>query len=120
MNKQAVLLAYATAFFAPLFGNPACTTSSAAALALKTGAPVIAGFMLPTPVKGRYLIRFYPPVNAIRFGNREKDLTENTSRFLEFLEDVLRQYPHCWLWGHQRYKTQPDGSNPYKTVKAIK
>jgi len=100
--------------FVPLFGKPACTTSSAAALALKTGAPVVAGFMLPTSDKDRYLIRFYPPVVVVKTGDRERDLIENTARFVELLEDVLRLYPHCWLWGHRRFRTQPDGSDPYE------
>jgi KDO2-lipid IV(A) lauroyltransferase len=100
--------------FVPFFGKPACTTSSAAALALKTGAPVVAGFLLPAAEKGKYLIRFYPPLNVISSGDKEKDLIQNTRRYLEYLEDVLRSYPQGWLWGHRRYRTQPDGSDPYQ------
>lgn len=100
--------------FVPFFGKPASTTFTAAALALKTGSPVVAGFLLPAAEKGRYLIRFYPPLNTVKCGNKEKDLIQNTTRYLEHLEDVLRSYPHCWLWGHRRFRTQPDGSDPYK------
>ncbi len=99
--------------FAPLFGRLACTTASAAAIALKTGAPVVAGFMLPTPVKGKYLIRFYPPFEAERSGDREQDLVSNTARFNRYLEEVVTEYPQCWLWGHRRFRTQPDGRDPY-------
>lgn len=100
--------------FAPFFGMPAATTVSAAALALKTGAPVIAGFMTPDLEKGKYLIRFYPPIFAERGGDPEEDLVRNTARFNSYIEEVLREHPHCWLWGHRRFATRPDGSNPYK------
>lgn len=100
--------------FAPLFGWPACTTASAAALALKTGAPVVAGFMLPTAEKGRYLIRFYPPYEVEVTGDRDKDLINNTTIFNRYLEEVVREYPQCWLWGHRRFRTQPDGRDPYR------
>ncbi len=99
--------------FAPLFGRLACTTASAAAIALKTGAPVVAGFMLPTPEKGKYLIRFYPPLEAERSGDREHDLVNNTARFNRYLEEVVREYPQCWLWGHRRFRTRSDGRDPY-------
>jgi lauroyl/myristoyl acyltransferase len=39
---------------------------------------------------------------------------ENTARFIRYLEEVIRQYPHCWLWGHRRFKTQPDDSDFYQ------
>lgn len=99
--------------FVSLFGKPACTTIAPAALALKTGAPVVAGFILPDRRKGRYRIRFYPPLQVSSSGDRERDIEENTARFVQFLEDVIRRYPHCWLWGHRRFRTQPDGSDPY-------
>jgi KDO2-lipid IV(A) lauroyltransferase len=99
--------------FVPLFGRPACTTASAAALALKTGAPVVAGFMLPAVEEGRYLIRFYPPYEVEVTGDKDKDLINNTAIFNRYLEEVVREYPQCWLWGHRRFRTQPDGRDPY-------
>lgn len=100
--------------FAPLFGRLACTTVSAAALALKTGAPVVAGFLLPAEEKGKYKIRFYPPIEAEVTGEREKDLVNNTARFNRFLEEVITEFPEGWLWGHRRFRTQPDGRDPYR------
>jgi KDO2-lipid IV(A) lauroyltransferase len=100
--------------FAPLFGRPACTTASAAAIALKTGAPVVAGFMLPTADKGKYLIRFYPPYEVETTGDKNNDLAVNTANFNRYLEEVVREYPQCWLWGHRRFRTQPDGRDPYR------
>ncbi len=99
--------------FAPLFGRPACTTAAAALLALKTGAPVIAGFILPTGARGGYQIRFYPPFRAMGSASRAEDVVETTACFNRRLEEVIREHPHCWLWGHRRFQTQPDGRDPY-------
>jgi KDO2-lipid IV(A) lauroyltransferase len=99
--------------FAPLFGRPACTTFSVAALALHTGAPVVPGFICPAPEPGRYKIRFYPPIDVARTGDEKRDLADYTALFNQFVEEVIREFPECWLWGHRRFQSQPDGSNPY-------
>ena len=101
--------------FAPFFGKPACTTSALAALALKTSAPVLPGFIYPSGRRGHYTIRFYPSLKAEKTGNYERDLIENTARFNQYIEEVIREYPHCWLWGHRRFRAQPDGNDPYRT-----
>lgn len=99
--------------YARFFGRSACTTAAAALLAMKTGAPVIPGFILPGDLRGRYRIRFYPPLHAEISGSRADDVICNTTRFNSFIEAVIREYPHCWLWGHRRFRTQPDGRDPY-------
>ncbi len=99
--------------YAEFFGRRACTTASAALLAMKTGAPVVPGFILPGDSPGRYRIRFYPPLHAEVSGSRSDDVILNTTRFNSFIEAVIREYPHCWLWGHRRFRTQPDGKDPY-------
>ena len=100
--------------FVPFFGKLACTTTGLAALALKTSAPVVPGFIYPEGRAGRYVIRFYPPIRALSTGDREKDLIENTARFHRYVEEVIREFPHCWLWGHRRFRIQPDGRDPYE------
>lgn len=100
--------------FAPLFGKPACTSSSLAALALRTSAPVLPGFIYPAGRRGHYRIRFYPPLEAIGTGDLERDLVENTARFNACIEEMIREFPHCWLWGHRRFRSQPNGRDLYK------
>jgi KDO2-lipid IV(A) lauroyltransferase len=100
--------------FAPLFGRPAATTAAAAMLALKTGAQVVMGFIVPEDLRGHYRIRFYPPLTAESSGDRELDVVRNTAIYNAHIEQVLREFPHNWLWGHRRFRTQPDGSNPYE------
>ncbi len=99
--------------FAPFFGRLASTTSVLAALALRTAAPVIPGFIYPCKKLGHYRIRFYPAVEIVRSGDRERDLVENTRVFNRYVEDMIREFPEQWLWGHRRFHTQPDGVSPY-------
>ena len=99
--------------YVPLFGRQASTSSTLAALALKTSAPVVAGFIYPEGRRGEYRIRFYPPIWLKESGNLEKDLREGTALFNRHIETVIREYPHCWLWGHRRFHTQPGGLSPY-------
>lgn len=99
--------------YATFFGRPACTTASAALLAMKTGAPVVAGFIVPAGRRGRHRIRFYPPLHAESIGSRADDVVHNTARFNACIEEIIREFPHCWLWGHRRFRTQPDGHDPY-------
>lgn len=100
--------------FVPFLGKLACTTSGLAALALKTSAPVVAGFIYPEGRAGHYTIRFYPPLKTVDTGNHEQDLIENTACYNSYVEQVVREFPHCWLWGHRRFRTQPNGTDPYR------
>jgi len=98
--------------FVPFLGQTACTTGSVAALALKTGAPVVPGFIYPSK-ESDYRIRFYPPIQVTRGADEAADIVRYTAQFNTCVEEMIREFPHCWLWGHRRFATQPDGSNPY-------
>lgn len=100
--------------YVPLFGKPASTSAGLAAIVMKTRCPVIAAFILPDGEKGKYVIQMSPPIKFEETGNREKDLINNTAVYNRYLEEAIRKFPEGWLWGHRRFKTQPDGSNPYE------
>ena len=100
--------------YVPLFGHPASTSSNVAALSLKTSIPIVAGFIFPDHRRGHYIIRFYPPIEVISSGNLQKDVTEIMALVNRRIEEVIREYPHYWLWGHRRFQTQPDGSDLYR------
>jgi Kdo2-lipid IVA lauroyltransferase/acyltransferase len=97
--------------FADFFGIPAATTTGIAFFALHTGAPVLPGYLTPMR-NGRYMIKFLPPVDVIRTGDHVRDLELNTRRFNEVLETIIREQPESWLWGHKRWKYQPDENPP--------
>ncbi len=99
--------------FADLFGVPAATTTSFARLALHTGATVLPGYITPMR-NGRYRVKFLPPVDLIQTGDMARDVEENTRNFNLIVESIIREQPESWLWGHKRWKTQPQGQpDPY-------
>ena len=90
------------AIWVSFFGRAAATTSTLAALALRTGAPVVPVFAIPLR-DGRYRMIYehavLPPVagdaNAVR---------EFTQRCTDVLEMYVRRRPDLWLWMHRRWR----------------
>jgi len=94
--------------FVEFFGRPASTTTVAAALALKTGAPVLPGFAVLLP-NGRYRMTYKPLLRYQPSGDREQDLLRLTQQLTGLIEEQVRERPEQWLWLHRRWKTQPAG-----------
>jgi KDO2-lipid IV(A) lauroyltransferase len=94
--------------FIDFFGRKASAGSAFVKLAQRSGAAVIPGFALWRPETGRYVLKFYPPLEWIDSGDPERDLVENTQLCHSVLERVIREQPEQWLWIHRRWKTQPD------------
>ena len=92
--------------FADFFGIPAATSTGVALLALRTGAPVLPGYLTPQR-NGRYTFKFLPPIDMIRTGNTTEDLRVNTQRLNDVLEQIINEQPESWLWGHKRWKNRP-------------
>ena len=91
------------AVYVDFFRRPAATTSALAALALRTGAPVIPVFALPLP-KGRYKFVYETPVEPPRADSPEA-IREFTQRCTDILEMYVRRHPELWLWMHRRWPT---------------
>jgi len=83
-------------------GRPAATTSTIAALALRTGVPVIPVFALPLP-GGRYRMIYEAPVEMPDPKSPEAVL-DFTQRCSDVLETYVRRYPQLWLWMHRRWR----------------
>lgn len=95
--------------FCDFFGRPACTSALIARSALRTGAPVIPGFLIWDERTRTHILHFDPPVPLIRTGDAHRDAHLNTERFNKVLEDFIRRYPDQWLWVHKRWHTRPPG-----------
>lgn len=93
--------------FVDFFGMPACTGTTFAKLAHKTGAAVIPGYALYDAKKGKYVLRF-DPVFAM-----SGDVLKDTARLAKHFEGVIQRDPAQWMWLHRRWKTQPDGARPF-------
>lgn len=95
----------ADAVLVDFFDRPAATTSALAALALRTGAPVIPVFTLPLP-GGRYKLVYESAVEP-----PDADEPDAIRVFMQRCTDVLemyvRRYPELWLWMHRRWRDSP-------------
>ncbi|MBI4264507.1 MAG: hypothetical protein HY657_09040 [Acidobacteria bacterium] len=95
------------AVYVDFFRRPAATTSALAALALRTGAPVIPVFAVPLP-RGRYRFVYEHPVDPPRADTADA-VREFTQRCTDVLEMYVRRHPDMWLWMHRRWRDQEAG-----------
>jgi KDO2-lipid IV(A) lauroyltransferase len=95
--------------FVRFFGRPACTTTVAAALALKTGCAIVPVRCLLQP-NGRYRMVYGPLVEWPRGGRRDQDVEALTQHLTSIVEGWVRETPEQWLWLHRRWKTRPSPS----------
>jgi KDO2-lipid IV(A) lauroyltransferase len=84
------------------FSRPAATTNALAAVALRTGAPVIPAFALPLP-NGRYRLVYEHAVEPPE-SDSEDAVREFTQRCTDVLEMYIRRHPDLWLWMHRRWR----------------
>ncbi len=93
------------AIWVNFFERPAATTSTLAALALRTGAPVVPVFALPLP-GGRFKFVYEPPVEPPA-GEGPEAIDAFTQRCTDVLEMYVRRHPDLWLWMHRRWRDLP-------------
>ena len=92
------------AVYVEFFERRAATTSAVAALALRTGAPVVPVFALPLG-KGRYRLIYEHPVEPPAGRTRgRRPIREFTQRCTDVLEMYVRRHPEFWLWMHRRWR----------------
>jgi Kdo2-lipid IVA lauroyltransferase/acyltransferase len=100
------------AVFVEFFGKAASTTTGIARVALHTDAAVVPGYAVWDEARRKYRLRFEPPVELVRTGDMERDVLENTKRFTQVIEEIVRKYPEQWVWAHGRWNTRPEGEAP--------
>lgn len=93
------------AVFVPFFGVPAATVTGLSRLAKIAGAVVL-------PVVSRqlghgrgYEVTIYPAWDNFP----TSDVTADTRRMNEFIEQRIQDMPEQYLWTHKRFKTRPPG-----------
>jgi KDO2-lipid IV(A) lauroyltransferase len=90
------------AVYVDFFDRPAATTSAIAALALRTGAPVVPCFAVPAGA-GRYRMIYEHPIEPPR-ADSVNPIVEFTQRCTDVLEMYVRRHPELWLWMHRRWR----------------
>jgi len=89
----------------PFFGVPAATLTTVPRLAEMTGAQVVPCISKLLPGGKGYEVRFYPAWENYPSG----DVTADTRRMNEFIEQRVREMPEQYFWLHKRFKTRPRG-----------
>jgi Kdo2-lipid IVA lauroyltransferase/acyltransferase len=86
----------------PLFGRPAMTAPSLAALALRFRCPVIPGHVQRVG-PARFRLVCEPPMVLPDTGDRQADVRAVTEAVNGCLERWIRERPEAWLWLHRRW-----------------
>jgi len=97
--------------FCDFFGVMACSTSGLAVLALRSGAPVVPGFLIWDEEDRIHTLTFGPEVRLVRTGDFKEEVRVNTARFTKIIEEQARRHPDQWLWVHRRWNTRPEGEH---------
>ncbi len=95
--------------FCDFFGLPACSTPLVAALALRTGAAVVPGYLVWDAAERKHILKFDAPVEPPIAAEGEEAVAAATAAYQKALEAVIRRHPDQWLWIHRRWKTRPEG-----------
>jgi KDO2-lipid IV(A) lauroyltransferase len=95
--------------FCDFFGIPACSTTGLAVFALRTGAPVVPGFLIWDEQLKKHRLRFDPAIPVIRTGDFKEEVRINTAQFTKVIEEYAGRHPDQWLWIHKRWHTRPEG-----------
>jgi KDO2-lipid IV(A) lauroyltransferase len=86
------------------FGRPAFTPTTPAALALRTGAPVVFCWHHR---RGKHHHITVERITYNRTGNHHRDVLALTAMLTARLESVIRAAPEQWVWMHRRWRTTP-------------
>jgi KDO2-lipid IV(A) lauroyltransferase len=89
--------------FVDFFGKLACSGTTFARLAFRSGSAVIPGFAFWSDQEQRHILHFYPEIPMTG------DLEADTAAIQKAVEKAIREHPDQWLWIHRRWKTRPPG-----------
>jgi len=94
--------------FVRFFGRLASTVVGPAAIAQKTGCPLIALVTHPNP-RRPHRIEILPPLWPDRFPPGQDGLLALTQAYTDLLAAWIARRPEQWFWLHRRWKTRPPG-----------
>jgi KDO2-lipid IV(A) lauroyltransferase len=91
--------------FVPFFGVAASTPVGPARIALRTGVPIIMGFV-ERRADGRFDLEVCEPIR-IEDPEAPDAAMRLTAAHVAVLEERVRARPELWFWLHRRWKTRP-------------
>ena len=78
------------------FGKKSIFPEGAAAFSIKTGAPIICGFMLRKP-DDSFVFEINKPIEFNPSGDKKKDIGDLIKIYIKIFEDYIRRYPDQWF-----------------------
>ncbi len=100
--------------YVPLFGHRCATSSGMAILALRTGAPVVPGYIVRDGLD-HHVIEFLAELEPPRDSARREQILEATESYNRVMEHLIRKHPEQWMWAHRRFRRSPDlRGDPYE------
>jgi Kdo2-lipid IVA lauroyltransferase/acyltransferase len=89
----------ASALWFNFFGRPAPFLSKPAKSAIDNRCAVVFGF-IHKKKRGHYEVVF----TLVEEAAERTTEVELTSKFVRYMEGVIRKYPDMWLWSHRRWR----------------
>ncbi len=98
--------------FVPLFGRAASTLSTAAEMALRSGAKIVCSADWRDEAAGVHRLRLGKVIEPGKWrGPRDEryraEARRITAEYTREIENAVREHPEQWLWLHRRWKTRP-------------
>jgi lauroyl/myristoyl acyltransferase len=87
------------------FGRTTYVPSGPAALALKSGSPILPGFVWYGQ-RNELLLRIFAPIFPQSSGDRNADISALTQRIYDSLEEMIRAWPTQWYMFRQFWPTE--------------
>jgi Kdo2-lipid IVA lauroyltransferase/acyltransferase len=84
-------------------GRPASTPKGPAAFSLKTGAPLVCGFIIREGLRQKIVIE--TPLETPLTGDKDENIRRLTQAYTSILEKYVSLYPDHWFWPHRRWKS---------------
>lgn len=85
------------------FGKKTTVYTGPAALAIKTGAPIICGIAIRDN-DNKYRVQLVEISKENLPESEEDKILVISQRYTSYLESIIREYPEQWLWMHNRWK----------------
>lgn len=93
--------------FLPFFGRLASTPRGPAVFAIRTGAPVFAGFAIREPGWGQQYTLKAHRLEYVVTGDLDRDVESLLTVYHDLLERAIRAAPEQYFWQHRRWKSRP-------------
>ncbi len=91
------------------FGMPASSAVGPAVFSLRSGAPIIMGFISRSR-GGRHKVELTPPIRVPEGTPPALAIASTTQLLADVIEERVRRLPDHWYWVHRRWKTKdPSG-----------